>query len=105
MVSPGREHLRDAGPDQVHVHGQGGGRRRRCQPPLALCRRCEPKPQAAVGLRNKQFQVTGGGELPEVLMEEGVIAVVAGGTPADPFQQGLGQYVFGRHVRGWLSSS
>ena len=90
--------MRDAGPDQVHVDRQRGGRCRRREPALQL--RClrQPESAAAVGRGDEDLQVTGGLQLREVLVEEGVVAVIAGGAAADPFQQRFGKDVFGRHA-------
>ena len=97
VVAAGREDAGDAGPHQVHVDRQGRGRGRRGQPPLALRRGFEAKAQAAVVRRDKQLQVAGGRQLRQVLVEEGVVPVVAGRPAPDAFQQGVRQDILGGH--------
>ena len=67
------EHARDADPDQVHVDAERGRRGVGGEQPL-VARGLE---QAARG------EVAGGAQLVEVLGEERVVAVVAGGARAD----------------------
>jgi hypothetical protein len=73
----------DTGPDQVHVHGERGGRRRRRQSSLLAGEFGEAEPEAAEFAGNQRFQVSGGDQLVEVLGEERVVTVIAGGAGVD----------------------
>ncbi|MCY1240653.1 hypothetical protein D9M72_535090 [compost metagenome] len=94
----------DAGPYQMHVDRQRGGRGRRRQPPLQLGRRGEAEAQAAVGRRHKDLEVAGSGEFFQVLSEEPVLPVIAGGTAADTVQQGVGEDLFRCHDLAFVAA-
>ena len=56
-VTAGGQDLRDAGPDQMHVDGQRGGRGRRRQPPLQLRGRfASPSPSPPSDAGTKIFR-------------------------------------------------
>jgi hypothetical protein len=93
LVAARDECGRDAGHDEVHVDSERGGRRGGGEPHLLARDQLEAQTEPTARSGDKGLEIPGRGEVGQIFVGEGVVAVVARGASCDPRKQVVAQDV------------